>query len=271
MNISYIIFIIYTIIIAFIFSEDSINNDIECPMDTPLFNIRSNSCVYEYYDENKHIISNNIIKEQWLNRRNLIGINDTRYMNSDFSSKGDLIIESFPYIPFDDGAINIRFLYVIKSNGRALFYDEEKNEFIYQINITTSPIKKFESQLIKINLIGDEEKDYYISCSFSNYSIDIIDIYNRNIINLAQANLFEITPWPSKFFSVLKLANEDKTYLFCFLGKIEDDCYLSLQKFQFYNLDLSQKQNYKKIIATELKDYLKVKNTGTLTCIEIVK
>ena len=56
------------------------------------------------------------------------------YINSALSSNGDLIIESFP----DSYDKSIRFLYVIKSNGRVLFYDEENNEFTYQINITTS-------------------------------------------------------------------------------------------------------------------------------------
>ena len=61
-------------------------------------------------------------------------------MNSDFSSNGDLIIESFPY----SNAITIRFLYIKKLNGRTLFYNEEKNEFTYQINTTTSCLKKYE-------------------------------------------------------------------------------------------------------------------------------
>ena len=171
---TFIILIIYIIIIVFIFSENQINNNIECPRDTPLFNISTNNCVYEVYDENKHIISNNIIKKQWLNRRNLIGIKGDMYVNSALSSNGDLIIESFPYCHGDP--IEIRFLYVIKSNGRALFYDEENNKFNYQINITTSNLTKYESRLIKINLVGDEEKDYYLSLSYYNYTIDIIDI-----------------------------------------------------------------------------------------------
>ena len=135
---NFLLLIIYIIIIVFIFSGNEINNDIECPRDTPLFNINTNNCVYEVYDENKHVISNDIIKNQWLNRRNLIGIKGGMYINSALSSNGDLIIESFP----DSYDKSIRFLYVIKSNGRALFYEEENNEFTYQINITTSDLMK---------------------------------------------------------------------------------------------------------------------------------
>ena len=62
-------------------------------------------------------------------------------MKSVYSSNGGLIIESFPY----SNAITMRFLHVIKSNGRALFYNERKNEFTYQINIITSCLKKYKS------------------------------------------------------------------------------------------------------------------------------
>ena len=135
---------IYFIKIIFILAEDNIINNFECPRERPLLNGK-NECVYEYYEETKHNISNSFIKEQWLNRRNPIGIIETRYMNSDLNSKGDLITVSFP---FEKNTTNIRFIYGIKSNGRALFYEEESNEFIYQINMTTSELQKYESQLV---------------------------------------------------------------------------------------------------------------------------
>ena len=109
-----------------------------------------------------------------LNKRNFIGINKTRFMNSDFSSNGDLIIESFPY----SNAITIRFLYIKKFNGRTLFYDEEKNEFAYHI-------LKNMNLLIKINLIRNNEKDYFISHSFFNYSINID---NKKILIFLKGN-----------------------------------------------------------------------------------
>ena len=123
MNIFYIIFIKF----AFIFSEETSEVNI-CPDNTP-FSFEEKSCVYQYniYDNS---MSYEIIKEQVLNRKNPIGSYDTN-INSDFSSNGDLIIESFSY------DYNIRFLYGIKPNGRPLFYDEKNNEFIYQINIAT--------------------------------------------------------------------------------------------------------------------------------------
>ena len=127
---------------------------------------------------------------------------------------------------------------------------------------------KFESQMIKINLIGNNEKDYYISCTFMDYSIDIFDIYNKKMSSQSKKNFFGNLSWYSKYFSILELANENKTYLFCFLAKRSDSFYLYFQKFQFYNIDLSQSQNYKKIYS---KEYLEVKESFTITCFEIVK
>ena len=71
----------------------------------------------------------------------------------------------------------------------------------------------------------------------------------------------------------MKLANEDKTCLFCFLGKETETnyYYLFLQKLQFYNLDLSQNNYYKKINSTTFTNELKVNKTGTITCVEISK
>ena len=194
------------------------------------------------------------------------------YIYSAISSNGDLIIESFPHSP---GSFEIRFLYVIKSNGRALFYDEENNEFTYQINITTSKLWKYESRLIKINLVGDEEKDYYICLSCGNRAIDIIDIYNKTINSLPQEEIFGLL-YPSKDFNALELTNEDKTYLFYSIeGKLNRsshylyDC-LSLLKFQFYDLDLSQNQNYKKLNSTTFEDNENI-IIETIKCIEISK
>ena len=63
MKVSCLFLIKFIIIIGFIFSEDIISIDNECPRDKPLFNKSNNECVYEYYNETMHIISNNIIKQ----------------------------------------------------------------------------------------------------------------------------------------------------------------------------------------------------------------
>ena len=67
--------------------------------------------------------------------------------------------------------------------------------------------------LIKINLIENDEKDYFISPSFFNYSINID---NKKIINLLKGKFFGFSTWFSKFFNDLNLANEKKHIYFVF-------------------------------------------------------
>ena len=64
----------------FILSE---NNDFICQRNTPLLVINSgnNECVYEPYNETINKISNEIIKIQWLNRMNPMGVIKTSYMS----------------------------------------------------------------------------------------------------------------------------------------------------------------------------------------------
>ena len=260
MNIFYIIFIIHSIKFAIIFSEETIKDN--CPNNTP-FSFEENSCIYQCYIDNEHFIEFEIIKEQILNRKNPLVDSDTSFIYSDFSSNGDLIIESFEYSHI--------FLYGIKSNGRPLFYDEGNNEFTYQINIATQSNQNSENPILeKRNLFGYDEKNYYIRLNFSTgYAIDIIDLYSKNIIS--QESIFGEIDLYSKYYNILKLGNEDKTYLFFFLGEKYDNnidyyYYLSFQKFQFKNLEPSE-NNYRDIFKNDLK----VQEASTLTCIEILK
>ena len=69
------------------------DEDFECEIDIPLYDITTNSCVISSFDESKHKISNKIIKKQWQNRINQIGIEGNWYMGYDISSNGDLIIQ----------------------------------------------------------------------------------------------------------------------------------------------------------------------------------
>ena len=207
-----------------------------------------------------------------VNRRKQIGENETRFTNFDFNSQGDLIIESFIYIK-EPGTTGERYFYGIKSNGREFIHHENSSN---KITIESTPVYKFESQLVTLNLVNDEEeKDFYLSTCFSYFAIDSIDLYNNKIITINQSYLFDFEQWTSKYFNVLTLANEPKTYLFCFIGNITTNetknFYLSLQKFQFYNTNISDENSYKRIASSPINDTLRVNDSMVLTCIEIVK
>ena len=220
---------LFLIIQKYLILSDEINNDFECPINTPLLvkNSGYNECVYESYNETIHSINNKIIKIQWLNKINELGVMHTWYMSSAFSSKGDLIIESLIYLY--NSAFKDRYFYGIKSNGRPLFYDQENDKFINQIFLqSTSDFAKYEFNMIRIKLVNNDDKDYYLSSCFENNTIDIIDLNKGQVIGKSQLDLLGYSFWRSKFYSILELKNEDKTYIFCFIGNAGDVDYMSL-------------------------------------------
>ena len=242
----------------------------ECPREYPLFlqGTDTKECVYEIYDSNSHLISNNIIKTQWLNKRIQIGGDQCWYIAKSFSSKNDLIMETNIYVEtsFDTN----RFFFGIKSNGRPFFYDDINNQFIEQktINAITS-FSKFESQLIKINLVNDDDKDYYLSCSFTECSIEIADFYNDKIIGISQYTFFGAFYWSTKIFDILELKNEKYSYLFCFIALNYPTHYVFLQKFKFYNPDLREDNSYEKVKYSENNEKYSATQSKIISCFEI--
>lgn len=247
--------IIFSIIIILhifqiIFPEET-NSDFKCGLDAPLYNIESEECVITAYDETIHQISNEIIKIQWMNKFNQIGNREIWYMGYDISSNGDLVIESFRY---NGGQIaKKRFFYGIKSNGRGAFYDSETNTFINQIiiNNTRMDVPKFELEFMKINLVDDDENDYYISTTCVNFTAEIIDFKNSQVLGVYQGLLFDIEVFSFRY-SIFELSNFPKTYLFSFMGVQDSLYYLCLQKFQFYKTDLFLENSFEKLASTPI-------------------
>ena len=244
------------------------NENYECPREYPLLVNNKKECALEIYRDTEHIISNKIIKTQWLNKRIKIGEDHCWYITSEFSSKGDLILETNIYN--NNEPHNTRFFYGIKSNGRPLFYDNDNNDNdIFTENKIIEAIAtnaKFESQLIKIKLVNND-KDYYLSCSFSDFSIEINDFYNNKIIGINGFSMFGPYYWSTKLFSILALKNEIKTYLFCFI--VLHPPRLMLQKFKFYKADLSEENSYEKILSSENNLDCYATQSKIISCIEI--
>ena len=264
-----LIFWIFFIIQKYlIFSDET---EFLCLRETPLLVINSenNECIYDRYNVIIHKISNEIIKIQWLNKQNELGKANTWYMGYDISSKGDLIIESFIF-NFGNQILE-RFYYGIKSNGRSFFYDQ--NKFINQITLIPSntTVKKFENEFIRIRLTNDDNKDYYLSASFDDNAIEIIDFYNNKVNTISLLKIFDYSTWASLIYSILELKNEDKTYMFCFIGIKDNYNYISLQKFKFNNPDISQDNSYSKIAFSPQNQEFQIKSSSTITCFEIQK
>ena len=123
------------------------NNDYECPIDYPLLFIGysgEKECTMEAYNQTIHVISNKIIKTQWLNKKIQIGINNCLSLGVSFNSENNLILETnIPY-EVDDNKHKNRYFYGIKANGRPFFNgDVNEHKIIEDVSATI----KYESQL----------------------------------------------------------------------------------------------------------------------------
>ena len=223
----------------------------ECPREYPLFlqGTDTKECAYEIYDSSTHTISNQIIKTQWLNKLVQIGVDQCWFIRKSYSSNGDLILETNIYQREPN---KFRYFYGIKSNGRPFFYDSINEVFTETKTIEAiTNYNIFESQSIKINLV-DDDKDYYLTCSFTECSIEINDFYNNKVIGISQYVFFGSFYWSTKIFDIIALTNEPKVYLFCFIIiSFPSPSYVHFQKFKFFKADLRQDHSYEKILASE--------------------
>ena len=222
------------------FGENNNDNYI-CDLDTPIVN-KEGLCIISKFNMSENQIANKIVKIQFMNKINQIGIEENWFMGFDISSNGDLIIQSVRYVK--DTVIKERNFYSIKSNGREFFYNKNTNKFINQIIInSTSEYKKVEAEFIKIKLVDDDENDYYLSTSILNHTTEIIDLNKNEVFGTYQGLLFGQQKFSSIRYSIFELKNSPKTYIFGFILEASSSFYLFLQKFQFYKTDLKQKDN----------------------------
>ena len=152
------IFIIFFYLLIKVLQEE------ECPKDLPIK--YNNICQLKYcteyeYINNNCIISNSLIKTQWLNNVILIGDISFKYINPLLDFNNNLIIFSSPYddLSKTSDIYKIRKFYGIKSNGRPYFYNITKNTYESQITFNlNTPYTKAQSEVcfIKISDINNE-------------------------------------------------------------------------------------------------------------------
>ena len=234
-------------------------DNFECPREFPLLKEDSNECVLEYVPNINYLKSNQIIKTQWMNKINQIGIYTCLYILFSLNSKGDLILLTYQY----EGYISHseRYFYGIKKNGRPFFYNKINNQFEYEkILNSTSTVLKYESEFLRINIYGNDEKDYYFSCSFADFVIEIADLENGTSIGIPQGLFFGYYYWVSKYYSVFELKNEKYIYMFCYSITEESNTnfYLIFKKFKFFNYDLNIEGSFEEILSSTVKDEYKI-------------
>ena len=245
-NIIISIFLIY-MLIKLIFCQLN-----ECPRERPIK--KGDDCVSEYcsksqFDSGECIISNPIIKTQWLNDIILVGEKDFRYLNILTSSKGELIFSTSSY-PSNRG----RIYYGISLNGIPIFKDDSENDIyiirknVLRIEDQNTNIKRYESisNFIKINGDTDSNKEYLIDIGKTSYHTEIFDFinYKKNLIEIPNSQTVNAD---ADFYTgslVNYYDNGINYYFFAGLQKVSNnDFKILLIKFKFYY------DNYKNVLC----------------------
>ena len=254
-------------------SGKTILEEMECPREYPLLinNINSKECVLEYIDDNNYnLISNRIIKTQWMNNFIQIGEKGSSYVSFTFNSKEDLIMETSIFNNTSNE--NKKYFYGIQKNGRPLFFNSDIKNYCYQKtfsdeeNITSSDDYY---KLISIKLQNNNEKEYYLKCGASKISnIEIIDLYNKNVFYIPHYEIFD-SNWTSNYFSIIELiTEEDHNYLFYFIDEFDSYSYISYKMLIFFNENITQENSYESVYIDSM-EIIESLQSKSITCIKI--
>ena len=210
----------------------------ECERETPIK--KGDQCLSTYcskseFDLGECLISNPIIKTQWLNNIILIGEKNFRYINFITSSKGELLL-STSSCPVSRG----RIYFGINSNGLPIFKDNMENN-IYKIKKNVPRMMNYERYesvlgLIKINGDSDKNKEYLIDLGKSLTYTEIFDYieYKKNLIEMENSKTIngDTETYLGSFTSYIE--NENNYYFFSGIKKkTETEFMLFLAKFTF--------------------------------------
>ena len=226
-------FILNFMIMKFILCELN-----ECEREKPIkkgTQCLSTYCSNSQFDSGQCIVSNPIIKTQWLNNIILVGEKDYRYIGFITSSKGELLLSTSSY-PVSRG----RIFFGINSNGLPIFKDNnQKNVFIIKKTVKrASNYEKYETvlALIKINGGSDQNKEYLIDFGKSKTYTEIFDYieYNKDLVELENSKT--INADTETYIGSLSNYIEDEINYYFFSGikkKSDTDYKIYLAKFRF--------------------------------------
>ena len=212
----------------------------ECEKSAPIKK-PNNECYLTYctqlqFEQEECIISNSIIKTQWLTNIIKIGNNTFRFVNFALSSDNNLFLQSTAYPSKKEN-----YFFGIKSNGRPYFITQKGlTEVILLSYPDASYNARYNGEFINIitnvnNNINDK-KEYLMSIGKGEHDCEFfnLDNYEVSVYTTLDMTKYNIR---SKRFSLLHLSeNNQNSYVFAFIGNLEDNNnnnFLVLQKYQF--------------------------------------
>ena len=156
----------------------------ECNISTPILK-SDGTCVLDYcsdedYEQEICIISNEIIKTQWLTNIIKIGDKDCRYVNFATYSNGSMIVETTAY-----PGNKYRYFYGLKSNGLPFF----DNSYHYSIKAYNDPANdedkyRYEAEISAV-IINETQylgQEYLVSIPKGSQNSELFIFDNGNTI-----------------------------------------------------------------------------------------
>ena len=211
----------------------------ECEKSTPIKIVGDNKCYLVYctqsqFDNKECIISNSIIKTQWLT--NIINVSPIsyRFINFVLTSKNELFLQTTSY-----PSSQINYFFGLYSNGRPYFkillsyystiktiYTDSSLRSRYNGELANIIIKKNNKEIEYLMSIGNNENNVEL------FDLEYYDLFKySSTIDMTSFNIM------SKYFSILNVSDNGQIYyIFSFIGKKDSINYYVLQKYEFsYN------------------------------------
>ena len=219
-NVSILLFFI----ISFLFLNYSYCE--ECPKDKPI--LKNNECLMTYclpqeFENKTCIISNNLLKTQWMNNFHIFGDRYLTHICPISNDNGDLFLMA-QNLAFGDGN---KYIYGFDSNGDGLFYDKTNN------NYSSFIIIDFEGRINPeiFKYVENNNKGYLLSTTYES-QMYLIDYMNKNYTEL-RVNLLS-----QSSDTVFKLKGyEEETYftdfIYCDKQYNYNECWINLRIFKF--------------------------------------
>ena len=226
-------------LLLFIFQIIKSQNS-ECGKNEPFFKSNgctSEPCSKEEFNSKDCIISNKIIKTQWLNNIILIGGSGFRYLYFASYSNGDMIIgiTSNPIQPE-------RIFFGLTTEGKPLFKENEEEKFFYSINITDASYMQYEGEgfIIKSSNGENYGKEYFFGISKVGCNAELFDFTNNKVYVKSSRSFtgLEFLYSNRNGFLSLESVSSDYTYLYSFVaGHIDEGNRVHFQIHKFNSIN----------------------------------
>ena len=201
----------FIIILCFYLLITPVKN--ECNRSFPIL-LEDGTCGLEYcsasdYENEKCIVSNEIIKTQWLTNIIRIGDKDFRYVNFATYSNGSMIIETTAY-----PGNKYRYFFGLQSNG--LPYFKNSNHFSIEISNQqdNSEKSRFEAEIFVVKL--DEspylDQEYLVSIPQGNKYCELYNLDIGNVVNQKKATEILTKEMINFRGSISKITLDGKNY-----------------------------------------------------------